>query len=181
MKKLILLLIALIPTIIFAQSNDPFSGEWEPNKDCTINSIKIKLNENGVYKVRLTEFNGNVMTTTGRIEYGSLIADFEEETNYGEYWVDPSSKNIMSSKGNGRAGSYGEATGWLNGNTNYTKTNSRYNCTNIEENHFCIRLTPVNGDLHLHIKLYATYCKGPTPMFYQSSNWVKKDVIFSQW
>ena len=121
------------------------------------------------------------MITKAKMSDGSLIADFEEETNYGDYWVDPASQKVMAAKGNGRAGSYGEATGWSNGNTNYSKTNSRYNSANIEENHFCIRLTPANGDLKLEIKLYSVYCKGPAPMFYQSSNWVSHGVTLSNW
>lgn len=181
MKKFILFLIALIPTFLFAQSNDPFIGDWEPDKSSNISSVKIKLSEDDAYKVKLTYSNGNSLIAKAKISYGSLIADFEEETNYGKYCVDPASKKIMSDLGNGRAGSYGEATGWSNGNTNYSKTNSRYNSANIEENHFCIRLTPSNGDLKLEIKLYATYCKGATPMFYQSSNWVSSDITLSKW
>lgn len=181
MKTIILFFIALIPTFLFAQSNDPFIGDWEPNKSSSIASVKIKLSEDGVYKVKLTDCNGKDMITKAKMSDGSLIADFEEETNYGDYWVDPASQKIMVAKGNGRAGSYGEATGWSNGNTNYSKTNSRYNSANIEENHFCIRLTPANGNLKLEIKLYSVYCKGPDPMFYQSSNWVSHGVTLSNW
>lgn len=181
MKKFILFIIALIPTLLFAQSNDPFVGNWEPDKSGNITSVKIKLSENGVYKVKLTDSNGKSMITQAEISGGSLIADFEEETNYGAYWVDPASKKILASEGNGRAESYGEVTGWSNGNANYSETNSRYNSANIEENHFCISLTPASGDLKLEIKLYATYYKGPTPMFYQSSNWVSHGITLSKW
>lgn len=181
MKTIILFFIALIPTFLFAQSNDPFIGDWEPDKSSSITFVKIKLSEDGVYKVKLTDINGKNMITKAKMSDGSLIADFEEETNYGDYWVDPESKKIMVAKGNGRAGSHGEATGWSNGNTNYSKTNSRYNSANIEEEHFCIRLTPDNGDLKLEIKLYSVYRKGPYPMFYQSSNWVSHGITLSKW
>ncbi len=182
MKRFILFLITLIPSFLFAQTNDPFVGDWEPDKsDSYVASVKIKLSENGVYKVKLTDCDGKSMITNANVSYGSLIADFEQETNYGNYWVDPASKKILADTGNGRAESYGEATGWSNGNTNYSKTNSRYNSANMERNHFCIRLTPVKGDLKLEIELYATYCKGPTPMFYQSSTWVSHGVTLSKW
>lgn len=181
MKQVILFLIALIPNIMLAQGNDLFVGDWEPDKSSSITALKIKLSENGVYKVKLTYSNGQSMIAKAEISDGALIADFEEETNYGDFWVDPASKKILAAIGNGRAESYGEVTGWSNGNANYTKTNSRYNSANIEENHFCIRLTPVNGDLKLEIKLYATYCKGPTPMFYQSSGFVSHNITLSKW
>ena len=181
MKTIILFFIALIPTFLFAQSNDPFIGDWEPDKSSSITFVKIKLSEDGVYKVKLTDINGKNMITKAKMSDGSLIADFEEETNYGDYWVDPESKKVMAATGNGRAESYGEATGWSNGNTNYLKTNSRYNSANIEEEHFCIRLTPANGDLKLEIKLYGVYRKGPYPMFYQSSNWVSHGITLSKW
>lgn len=181
MKRLVPFLIALIPSMVFAQGNDLFTGEWEPNTKNTISSIKIKLTENGTYKVRLTEYDGNVMVTSAEISNGALIADFEEETNHGKYWVDPASHKIFAAEGSGRAESYGEVTGWANGNPNYSKTNSRYNSADMEENHLCIKLVPSNGDLQLVRKLYATYCKGQTPMFYQESTWVSTDITFTKW
>lgn len=181
MKKIILFLVALIPTLLFAQSNEQFIGDWEPDRTTNIRSVKIKISDNGVYKVKLTESNGKSLIAEAEISYGSLIADFVRGTNYGSYWVNPGSKNILAATSSGRAETYGEATGWSNGNANYSNTNSRHNCANIEENHFSIRLTPVNGDLKLEIKLYSTYYKGSTPMFYQSSNWISHEATLSKW
>ena len=48
MKTIILFFIALIPTFLFAQSNDPFIGDWEPDKSSSITFVKIKLSEDGV-------------------------------------------------------------------------------------------------------------------------------------
>ena len=173
-----LLLISLLPIITFAQSGDPFTGEWEPNGDYYIRSIKIKKTEAGEYKVRVTNRDGEVMTAKGEVSRGSLYADFKEVSNYGEFWV--KNKEILVGHSGGSYGSNGEATGYCAGNEEYYFSNSRRSCADVENEYFCIELTPSGEDLSLRHKFQSYYLKNGRAMFYQSSNWISVGD-YSKW
>lgn len=173
-----MLLMMLAPMTMLGQQESgdhkKFLGVWNrtnthASPNALFGDIKVTESDGKIY-VQLKTANEGIKKAEAQIKNGVLLWGYTDEISYGKWklgarWQGEYRPDlIVVCHSDGSYGSNGDCTGKY--------PNYRHGAVADKEVEYRSFMAEIkDGDMLVHNKLGSDYCKGDTPLFYQSSNW----------